>query len=58
MEEINQSMGNPWTMVHCEEVSSRDEAMERERQIKNLGSRRYLQRINNPDRPDDSGSVS
>jgi putative endonuclease len=37
--------GIPWTMVHFQEFSSRNEAMERERKVKNIGSRRYLEQL-------------
>jgi putative endonuclease len=34
--------GMPWVLVHKEEVPDRSTAMAREKQIKNLGSKRFL----------------
>ena len=37
--------GMPWILVHKEEVPDRSTAVAREKQIKNMGSRRYLDRL-------------
>ncbi|WP_375586617.1 GIY-YIG nuclease family protein [Cyclobacterium xiamenense] len=50
--------GIPWVLIHLEKVADRLAAVAKEKQIKNMGSRRDLQRIDTSDRPDDSGSVS
>ena len=39
--------GIPWEIVHVEFFNDRSDAVRKERQIKNLGSRRYLERIQN-----------
>jgi putative endonuclease len=37
--------GIPWVVVHKEKMPDRSSAMSREKQIKNMGSRRYLERL-------------
>ena len=39
--------GIPWMIVHFETLSDRNSALAREKYIKNLGSRRYLNLISN-----------
>ncbi|MBI0401353.1 GIY-YIG nuclease family protein [Cyclobacterium marinum] len=39
--------GKPWEIVHVEFFNNRSDAVRKERQIKNIGSRRYLERIQN-----------
>ncbi|WP_114748045.1 GIY-YIG nuclease family protein [Pleomorphovibrio marinus] len=50
--------GIPWVMVHSEKVTDRAAALAKERQIKNLGSKRYLHSIGKDIDPEQSGSVS
>jgi putative endonuclease len=37
--------GIPWILIYVEVVPDRSTAMAREKQIKNMGSRRYLDRL-------------
>ena len=37
--------GRPWTLVYSEPCSSKGEAMKRERQIKRMKSRPYIERL-------------
>jgi putative endonuclease len=37
--------GIPWEIVHVEYCDDRSSAVRKERQIKNIGSRRYLERL-------------
>jgi putative endonuclease len=39
--------GIPWEIVHVEFFDDRPSAVRKERQIKNIGSRRYLNRLQN-----------
>jgi putative endonuclease len=39
--------GIPWEIVHVEFFDDRPSAVRKERQIKNIGSRRYLDRLQN-----------
>jgi putative endonuclease len=39
--------GIPWEIVHVEFFNDRPSAVRKERQIKNIGSRRYLDRLQN-----------
>lgn len=49
--------GVPWALVHSEPSPDRATAMARERQIKNLGARRYLKSIGKQVGPDSSNSL-
>ncbi|WP_439481929.1 GIY-YIG nuclease family protein [Cyclobacterium plantarum] len=50
--------GIPWEMVHFEKVADRVAAVAKEKQVKNLGSKRYLQTIGKDINPQQPGSVS
>ncbi len=40
--------GVPWEMVHFEKVADRVATVAKDKQVKNLGSKRYLQTIGKP----------
>ena len=44
--------GIPWIIVHFELLSDRSAALEREKYIKNVGSKRYLNLINTDSQAD------
>ena len=37
--------GRPWSLVHSEQYATKGEAMKREKQIKRMKSRPYIQRL-------------